>query len=50
MNAALQVPNSATAPDSENKTSVRHLFDGKKCPVSKCDIVKKGFDHEADVE
>ena len=50
MNTALHAPNSATAPDAENKTSVRKLLYGQEYPVAKVDIIKKGFDCKASVE
>ena len=44
------VPNANTAPETENKTSVRQLLDGQEYPVEECDIIKKGFDCEAAIE
>ena len=44
------VPNANTAPETENKTSVRQLLDGQEYPVEECDIIKKGFDRKAAVE
>ena len=50
MNTAPHAPNTVTSPDTENKTSVRQLLDGQEYPVSKGDIIKKGFDREVSVE
>ena len=50
INTAPHVPNSDTALDTENKTSVRQLLDGQEYPVTEGGIIKKGFDHEAAVE
>ena len=55
INTAPHAPNNATAPDSdvntvENNTPVIQLLDGQEYPVSKGDIINKGFDYEAAVE
>ena len=50
MNTSHHSPNADTCPDMENKTSVRQLLDGQEYPVTKGDIIKKGFDREAAVE
>ena len=50
MKTSPQTPNSVTAPDAEDKTSVRQLLDSQEFPVAKGDIIKKGLYHKAAVE
>ena len=50
MNTSHHSPNADTCPDMENKTSVRQLLDGQEYPVTKGDIIKKGFDCKSAVE
>ena len=49
MNTAPHVPNASKYLDAENKTSMRQLIHGQEYPVSKGDIIGKGFDHKAAV-
>ena len=50
MNTSPHSPNSATALDAENKMSARQLLDRQEYPVSKCDIIKKGYNRKTAVE
>ena len=50
MNTSPHAPNFVTAPDAENRTSVRQILDGQEYHVAKGEIIKMGFDREYDVE
>ena len=41
INKSPHAPNSSTASDTENKTSMRQLTDGQEYPVTKGDIINK---------
>ena len=47
MNTTPHAPNTATAPDAKNKTSVIKLLYGQEYPVANGDIINKEFEHSA---
>ena len=43
MNTGPHAPNTVTAPDIDNKMSVRQLLDGQEYPVKKVILLRRGF-------